>query len=100
MTATVVNIASNVTTTGITSAIVSPLARFYLIQIAIPTGTATAVPQFSMDGINFWTPSLTNVSNDPTVQLYQITDYPVIGMRLNVTAIDGATLRADFSVIF
>jgi hypothetical protein len=100
MTSIVVNIASNVTTTGVTNAIVTPLARFYLVQVAIPTGTATAVPQLSMDGVNFWTPSLTNVSNDPVVQLYQIVDYPVLRMRLNVTEIDGATLRSDFSVIY
>lgn len=97
---TVVNLASNVTTPVTTNAVPVPLSRFYLLQIAVPTGTADVTPEFSLDGYNWFTIYLTNVSGTPGVQLYVIADFPVIRMRLDVAAIDGATIRADVAAIY
>lgn len=97
---TVVNLAANVTATGTTNSVPVPLSRFYLLQIAVPSGTAEVTPELSLDGTNWFSVYLTNVSGVPGVLLYAIQDFPVIRMRLNVTGIDGATVRADVAAVY
>lgn len=96
---TVVNIGANITTAGITNAVPVPLSRFYLLQLAISGGTADVAPEFSVDGNNWFSVYLTDVSGAQGVRIYQVQDFPVIRMRLNVAAIDGATIRADVSAV-
>jgi hypothetical protein len=99
---TSVNLASNVTTTGITTPVRVPFSRLYVVQIAVTDGTSVTALEMTLDGNAWWTAlSQEDISTTGGVQVYRIVDTPVLQMRLNVTDIDGtgATVRADAVVM-
>lgn len=99
----VVTIATGVTTTGVTAGVAVAEARCYSVQVTWSAGDATVLPEFSVDGTNYFsllTQNLVNVSNTGNVREYKITDMPVAKMRINVTAISGgASVGAVVSAV-
>lgn len=94
-------IATGIVATGATAGVAVTENRCYSIQVTWSTGDATVIPEFSVDGTNYFNLlTLTNVSNTGNVREYKILDMPVTKMRLNVTAISGgASVSAYVSAV-
>ncbi len=97
-----VQIATGVTVAGTTTGVAVTEARCYSIQVTWSAGDAAVLPEFSVDGTNYFNlaPAPVNVSNTGNVREYKIVDMPVAKMRINVTAISGgASVSAYVSAV-